>query len=165
MKVFQAIALGIPIVTDKWLYESAKADGFLDLSSYKPTVAQQEKEWGFTLEKVWGIAQTPFKGYSIYFTPTLRKTYTNFREMERVCTTVGAEVISKRASKNENVIVLATEDDPDAKKLMEDGETCYHKDLVTTSILRGEINLDGDEFRIAAGHTAPSRRKGPKKST
>ncbi|KAH6625301.1 hypothetical protein C7974DRAFT_376839 [Boeremia exigua] len=165
MKVFQAIALGIPIVTDKWLTDSAKAESFLDLSSYKPAVVQQEKEWGFSLEKVWGTAQTPFKGYCIYFTPALKKTYTNFREMERVCQTVGAEVTAKRPSKNKNNIVLAMEeDDPDAERMIQDGEACYHKDLVTTSILRGRIDLGGDEFRIKAKHAGPTRKKGPRKT-
>src|SRR5690242_3474495 len=123
MKIFQAIALGIPIVTDKWLLDSAKADDFLDLSSYKPSVAQQEKEWNFSLERVWGTAQTPFKGYCIYFTPALRKTYTNFGEMERVCQTVGAEVITKRVNKTKITIVLATgEDDPDVAKMVAEDE-------------------------------------------
>lgn len=166
MKVIQAIALGIPIVTDKWLAESAKADGFLDLSMFKPSVAKQEKEWGFNLEKVWGVAQTPFRGYAIYFTPALRKTYTNFREMDRACQTLGAKVIAKRTSKHDRVIVLAAEEeDPDAAKMIEDGEACYHKDLLTTSVLRGTLDLDSDEFKIKANHAKGPRRKGPRKST
>ncbi|KAF2628453.1 hypothetical protein BU25DRAFT_36159 [Macroventuria anomochaeta] len=166
MKVIQAVALGVPIVTDKWLVESARAEGFLDLSSFKPSVTQQEKEWGFNFEKVWGVAQTPFKGYAVYFTPTLKKTYTNFREMDRVCQTVGAKVTAKRTGKNDKVIVLATEEgDPDAEKMIEDGEICYHKDLLTTSILRGTLDLDSDEFKIKARHAGPLRRKGPRKST
>lgn len=166
MKVIQAVALGIPIVTDKWLSESAKTEAFLDLSSYKPSVAQQEEEWGFHLEKVWGAAQTPFKGYAIYFTPSLRKTYTNFREMDRVCQTVGAKVVSKRNGKNDKTIVLAREeDDPDADKMIENGETCYHKDLLTTSILRGTLDLNSNEFKIRVKPTGGPRRKGPRVST
>lgn len=166
MKVIQAIALGVPIVTDKWLIESAKTEDFLDLSSFKPSVAQQEKEWGFDLEKVWGVAQTPFKGYTLYFTPALKKTYTNFREMDRVCQTVGAKVTTKRTAKNEQVIVLAKEEeDPDADKMIEDGEICYHKDLLTTSILRGTLDLDSDEFKIKAKHAGAPRRKGPRTSS
>ncbi|XPT01844.1 hypothetical protein M3J09_010970 [Ascochyta lentis] len=166
MKVIQAIALGIPIVTDRWLSESAKSEAFLDLSSYKPSVAQQEKEWGFDFEKVWGVAQTPFKGYAIYFTPALKKTYTDFRDMDRVCQTVGAKVVAKRTGKSGKVIVLAKEeDDPDADKMIEDGETCYHKDLLTTSILRGTLDLDSDEFKITAKPAGGPRRKGPRKST
>lgn len=165
MKVFQAIALGVPIVTDKWLTESAKAEGFLDLSPFKPSVAQQEKDWRFDFEKVWGIAQTPFNGYAIYFTSALKKTYTSFREVDRVCQTAGAKVAAKRSSKNDKIIVLATEeDDTEAAKMIEDGETCYHKDLLTTSILRGNLDLDSDEFKIKSKNAGP-RRKGQRKST
>ncbi|KAJ4993326.1 hypothetical protein SVAN01_01301 [Stagonosporopsis vannaccii] len=166
MKIFQAIALGIPVVTDKWLFDSAKAGDFLDLSSYKPSITQQEEEWNFSLDRVWGTAQTPFKGYCIYFTPALRRTYTNFREIERVCQTVGAEVSVKRTNKNRTTIVLAKEeDDPDVAKIVEDGEICYHKDLLTTSILRGKLDLDDYEFKIRAKRAAELRRKGPRKST
>lgn len=166
MKVIQAIALGIPIVTDKWLAESAKAECFLDLSTFKPLVAQQEKEWGFSLEKVWGVAQTPFKGYAIYFTPALRKTYTNFREMEKACQALGAKVVAKRTSKHDKIIVLAAEEgDQDADQLIEDGKECYHKDLLTTSILRGNLDLESDEFKIKAKHCKGRRAKGPRKST
>ena len=166
MKVIQAIALGVPIVTDKWLFDSAKADGLLDLSSYKPSVAKQEKEWHFDLAKVWGVAQTPFKSYNVYFTPALKKTYTNFREMDRVCQIVGANVISKRTGNSNKMIVLAKEeDDPDADKMIEEGQTCYHKDLLTTSILRGTLNLESDEFKIKAKPAQGTRRRGPRKST
>ncbi|KAF1927626.1 uncharacterized protein M421DRAFT_421470 [Didymella exigua CBS 183.55] len=165
MKFIQAIALGVPIVTDKWLTESAKADGFLELASFKPSVTQQEKEWKFNLEQVWGVAQTPFKGFAIYFTLALKKTYTNFREMEKACQTLGAKVVPKRTSKNDTIIVLATDDgDPEAEEIIEDGDPCYQKDLLTTSILRGNLDLDSDEFKIKAKQVGP-RRKGQRKST
>jgi hypothetical protein len=166
MKVFQAIALGVPIVTDKWLTDSAKSDEFLDLTAYKPSIAQQEKDWKFKLENVWGAAQTPFKGYSIYFTPSLKKTYTSFREIDRVCQTVGAKVVAKHTSKNEKMIVLATEEeDPDAEKMIQDGETCYRKDLLTTSILRGTLDLDSDEFKIKQQNAEVPRKRASRKST
>jgi hypothetical protein len=167
MKVIQAIALGVPIVTDKWLFDSAKAEAFVDLSSYKPSVPEQEKEWGFSLGKVWGAAQSPFKGYSLYFTPALKKSYNNnLKEMERVCQTVGAKVVTKRTSKTAKIIVLASdEEDPDAEKTIEDGEACYHKDLLTISILRGALDLESDEFKITAKPTKGPRRKGARKST
>jgi hypothetical protein len=165
MKVIQAVALGVPIVTDKWLTDSAKAEALLDLAPFKPSVVKQEKEWNFNLEKVWGIPQTPFKGYALYFTPALKKTYTNFREMEKACQTLGAKLVPKRTSKNDRIIVLAAEEgDPEAEKMIEDGEPCYHKDLLTTSILRGNLDLDSDEFKIKAKQAGP-RRKGQRKST
>lgn len=46
-------------------------------------------------------------------------------------------------------IVLALESgDLDAPILVEKGAICYCKDLVTTSILRGKLELDSGEFRI-----------------
>lgn len=164
MKVIQAIALGVPIVTDKWLYDSAKADEFLDLSPYQPSVPEQEKEWQFDLSKVWGVAQTPFKGYTLYFTPALKKTYTNFKEMEQVCNTVGAKVASKRSSKSDKLIVLANqEEDPDTEKMIEEGETCYTKDLLTTSILRGTLDLESDEFKISVKSSGGVKKRTSRK--
>lgn len=166
MKVFQAIALGVPIVTDRWLLDSAKKGEFLDLVAYKPSLAQQEKDWNYDLDTVWGVVQTPFKGYSIYFTPALKRTYNNFREIERVCHTVGAKIVAKHTGKHENVIVLATEDeDPDAEKLIEKGEMCFHKDLLTMSILRGSVDLVSNEFKIRQQNTGGTRKRAPRKST
>ena len=46
-------------------------------------------------------------------------------------------------------IVLALDsDDVDTPILVEKGAVCYCKDLVTTSILRGKLELDSVEFRI-----------------
>ena len=46
-------------------------------------------------------------------------------------------------------IVLALENgDLDAPILVDKGAVCYCKDLVTTSILRGKLELDSGEFRI-----------------
>ncbi|KAF3047019.1 hypothetical protein E8E12_010466 [Didymella heteroderae] len=164
MKVIQAVALGVPIVTDRWLTESAKADGLLDLASFKPSVAEQEDEWKFSLEKVWGVPQNPFIGYALYFTPALKKTYKNFREMEKACQTLSTQLVPKRTSKNDKIIVLAAEDgDPEAEKMIEDGEPCFHKDLLTTSILRGKLDLQSDEFKINAKQAGP-KRKGQRKS-
>lgn len=164
MKVIQAIALGVPIVTDKWLSESARADGLLDLASFKPSVTKQEKDWNFSLEKVWGVPQNPFTGYAFYFTPALKKTYLNFREMEKACQTLSARLVTKRTTRNDKIIALAAEvGDSEADKMIEDGERCYHKDLLTTSILRGSLDLDSDEFKIGARQGGP-RKKGQKTS-
>lgn len=151
MKLLESIALGIPIVTDKWLLDSAKAGHFLALREHRPSVPKQEEEWNFKLDKVWGTPQAPFEGYTIHFTPELRKSYADFKEIEQVCKTVGAKVAMKKPSKNEKLVVLAKEDkDKEAGKLMQEGFTCYTKDLLTSSILRGQVDLDSDEFMIIA---------------
>lgn len=164
MKLLESIALGIPIVTDKWLLDSAKAGQFLALRDYQPSVPQQEKEWNFQFDKVWGKPQSPFEGYTIYFTHELQKSYSDFNEIREVCKTVGAKVATKKTSKVEKFIVLAKEDkDKEAEKWMQDGVTCYSKDLLTNSILRGEVDLDSQEFVIGQGVAAEGTKQPKKK--
>lgn len=155
MKLLQAIALGIPIVTDKWLLSSAKSSRFLPLSQFIPSVPAQEKEWNFSLERIWSQPQnTLFAGYTICFTPALKATFKPYKDIENVCKAVGARrVTSKKAGgkdvDEEDTIVLAAEsDDPDAKALVEAGRACFSKDFLTKSILRGELDRQSDEFRI-----------------
>ncbi|KAF1945963.1 hypothetical protein EJ02DRAFT_395251 [Clathrospora elynae] len=155
-KVLRAIARGVPIVTDKWLLDSAKAVHFLSLAAYKPSVPKQEKEWKFKLEDVLGQPQAPFKRINIHFTKSLKAVYQPFTEIEEVCKAAGAnKVTSARINKTEDFIVLAKEDDDaEAQKLMQDGVRCYTRDLLTHSIFRGLLDLDSDEFRIDSGAVA-----------
>ena len=47
-------------------------------------------------------------------------------------------------------IVLALETgDLDAPTLVDKGVVCYGKDLISMSILRGRLDLESEEFRIA----------------
>jgi hypothetical protein len=151
-KIVQAIARGIPIVTDKWLQESAGAGRFLELSTYRPSFPEQEEEWKFDFAKVWNQPQTIFEGYTIYFTPGFK----DKSQYGSVCKAAGAKVTSsKKQIQGDNTIVIAKEeDDPDAEKLIQDSVTCYTKDLLTTSILRGKVELDSGEFKIGGGASA-----------
>ncbi|KAF2126941.1 hypothetical protein P153DRAFT_368961 [Dothidotthia symphoricarpi CBS 119687] len=165
MKLLQSLALGIPIVTDKWLLESARATHFLALSDYQPLVPEQEREGNFELGKVWCKPQSTFKGYTVYFTPSLRSTHPAFAELEQVCKSVGAKV-TKKIGKGEQLIVLGTDEhDKEAEALMGEGVVCYNKDLLTNTILRGELDLNSDEFKIktkaasaGTGKAAKSKR-------
>jgi len=165
-KVLYAIARGIPIVIDKWLLDSAKAARFLPLSAYKPSVSKQEKEWNFSLDGVFGQPQTPFEGYNIHFTKSLKATFESFSEIEIVCKAAGAkDVTSTRANKTGNSIVLANNDDDDAElqKLIKEGTTCFTKDILIYSILRGVLDLDSNDFKIAETTTAKASPKEKKK--
>lgn len=161
-KVLLAVAKGTPIVTEKWLTDSAKAGQFLDVGAYTPSAPQKEHEWDFRLEEVMGRTQTPFEGYTIHFTTALYGVYKTFGEIEQVCKAAGAtKVTKKKMDKSEKVIVLAAEDgDKDADHLMEDGVKCFNRDLLPLSIFRGVVDLESDEFRI---HTGSSGTKVTKK--
>ncbi|KAH7092242.1 hypothetical protein FB567DRAFT_625287 [Paraphoma chrysanthemicola] len=161
-KVLLAIANGTPIVTDKWLLDSAKGGKFLNVKAYLPSVPKQEKEWHFNFLDVAGQPQKVFEGYTVHFTSSLCSAYKTFAEIEQVCKAAGAaKVTKKKMDKSENIIVLAAEEDADAEKLMQDGITCYNRELLPISILRGSLDLASEEFRVGVASSAskPKRRR------
>ncbi|EFQ94605.1 hypothetical protein CFE70_004851 [Pyrenophora teres f. teres 0-1] len=164
-KVLYAIARGIPIVTDKWLLESTRAGHLLSLSDFKPCASKQEKEWNFSFDGVFGQPQTPFEGYNVHFTKSLKATFESFADIEEVCKAAGAkDVTSTKMNKTGNSIVLANNDeDADAQKLTKEGITCYTKDLLIYSILRGVLDLRSDDFKITEADTAKTPSKGKMK--
>lgn len=151
-KLLLGIALGIPIVTDSWLNDSFKQSRLLDIKPYVPP----------TLEDIWGKPQKDLlQGIAVYFTPSLKKTYVPFTEITEVCKAVGArKTFSKPAedltSKEfDGVILLAlNEADPDVATLVGKGQTCYSKDMLSNSILRGKFDFESDEFKL--GHLVDS---------
>lgn len=170
MKLLESIARGIPIVTDKWLLDSATQEDFLPFEDYRPSVPGQEASWKFTLDKVWGKPQKPFEGYTLHFTSELQKSYTNFDEIKQVCQTVGATVSGKKSAAANRIVLAKDSGDKDFAKFTQDGVKCFSKDLLTNSILRGEFDLESEEFLIkvdepsASADTPKSTRKKSRKS-
>jgi hypothetical protein len=164
-KLLAAIAFGTPIVTDKWLIDSAKAGHFVSVSAYRPSAPKQEREWNVKFDQILGHAQTPFDGYTIHFTKNLKALYSPFTEIEQVCQAAGAKkVTSSRMDKVGNIIVLAKdEDDGEVEKLKQEGIMCYNRDLITHSIFRGSVDLDSSEFKIGPETAATNAPKGTKK--
>jgi hypothetical protein len=156
VKVLKAIATGTPIVTDKWLTDSARATHFLAVDTYIPTAPKQEKEWDFKLKDVIGQPQTPFKGYTLHFTTSAHALYKPFTEIEQVCKAAGAEKITKKKmDKSDNIIVLAAEeDDKEVEKLMQEGARCYYRGILPKSIIRGKFELESDEFKVGTSDAA-----------
>ncbi|KAF2798189.1 hypothetical protein K505DRAFT_117783 [Melanomma pulvis-pyrius CBS 109.77] len=172
MKLLLCVALGIPIVTEDWLMQSAQEARFLDVSLFKPKAPTQELEWNFSLASIWNKKTEVFTGHSIYFTPALKVTYKPFSEVEELCKAAGATRIFSKPAKEakeketaDTIILALGEEDEDAATLMQDGHVCYTRDFLTLSILRGEISLDSDEFQIKPTVANPPKKKGrPRKS-
>jgi hypothetical protein len=167
-KLLLAIVLGIPIVTDKWLSDSARQKRFLSQHKYSPLISEQEQEWKFSLERIWAQKQPElFKGLTIQFTPALKQHYDSFRDIEYLCKRAGARrIMSKPASEvmviDDQTILLGLEEkDPDCKLLIEKGFKCFSKDFLTMSILRAQADTDSDEFTIGKEVTTKEpKRKG-----
>ncbi|KAF2654609.1 hypothetical protein K491DRAFT_659771 [Lophiostoma macrostomum CBS 122681] len=173
-KLLMALVLGIQIVTDKWLSDSAKQKGFLVQHKYMPSNPEQERDWKFSLERIWAQKQPDlFKGFTIYFTPALKQHYDSFREIENLCKLAGARRTMSKLGRefmvaDEQTILLGLEEkDPDCKVLVEKGFKCFSKDFLTMSIMRAQADIDSDEFRIKIDTVTAteSKRKGrPRKS-
>lgn len=167
IKLLLCVALGIPIVTEVWLIESAKQGRFLSIDNYIPRAPTQETEWGFSLRATWSVPQPDvLRDKIIYFTPALKKNYANFSEVNQLCKAVGAvRTMSKQArdvDDDEDVICLGLDEkDADCLTLLDSGRTCFSRDFLTTNILRGgTANFESDEFKIKA---ESSQKKEPKK--
>jgi hypothetical protein len=172
MKLLFCIALGVPIVTDEWLLDSAKEGRLLELEAYRPHFPTQERDWDFSFDNIW--KKEVFQGYNIYFTPALKATYKPFTEVDELCKAAGArravsklgkEVKDKDITDNTILLALNGENDEDAVVIMKNGYTCYTRDLLTLSILRGKLDLESDEFKIKPAASNPPKKKGrPRKS-
>jgi hypothetical protein len=181
VKLLSCIALGIPIVTDRWLTESARKKQLLAVKDFIPKVPKQEKEWRFSLQAIWGRPQNRLlDGYTVFFTSALAKTYQDFSEVERLCRLVGASKVHKSARSagsmkdSDKVLVFGLEDqDVECAALLKGGRPVYSRDTLASSILRGGFDLDSDEFMIQPGgspkasssqNAAPKKRGRPRKS-
>lgn len=163
-KLLMSLVLQKIITSDKWMVHSAQKGKITDPALFEPPDLDIRRD-----------RRKLFKGRHIFVTRALKKEYgTGFKDIQAVVKLAGAEsVVSKvlRSSDDitkgigKDVVVLALErDDLESISLMDHGVTCYTKDLLSTSILRGELELGDDEFRIAPLPSQSKRAKGGKRS-
>ena len=146
-KVLRSVALGKRVVTDQWIKLSMEQNQLLDLDDYvhddlAPTMSVDRSKL--------------LQGKALFITSALEKVYgDSFAHLKELAATVGAHRVevgtAKKASglSDAATIFLGRDgDDPDAQQLAEvDVRAVYQKNLLTQSILRGELLLEHDEFR------------------
>ncbi|KAF2503276.1 hypothetical protein BU16DRAFT_577098 [Lophium mytilinum] len=177
VKLLLAVVLGIPIVTDDWLVNSHAMGRLLKPDGFAPRDHKSEEAWGFSMRDVLRQPQrTLFSGKTVCFTPALSKVYQPLKDIKGVALQAGAVKVMVRMATgfkdDKNTIVLAMGDgkDPDATALQGRGITCYTRDLLAHSILRGSLDLESDEFVIkpdnqhSAGAPKKLKRGRPRKS-
>ena len=170
-KFIKSVALGIDIVTDKWLNESSAARYLLDVAPFLPQDPANEALWGFTLRDAIARGKAgvrAFQGVSVIFSTSLWKELKGAaREMESIARAAGAIKVLTRTPKegpiadDPTTVVLATENDKDAEAMRTLGWTLYGKDFLSLSVLRGRIDLESDEFQlgIEAKKTTMNQRR------
>ncbi|KAL9070402.1 MAG: hypothetical protein Q9157_005833 [Trypethelium eluteriae] len=160
-----AVALGKQIVTDKWARQSLKAGHILDPAGFLPSDPLHEEGWKFEISEISGQPREDlFIGKTFYFTPTLKKEYgtSGFKDIEEILRACGATSVISKVAKHlpedsDTVVLASNADDADAALLQKDRRSCFHKDLLSMSVLRGSLELQSSEFRINSGGEAQSR--------
>lgn len=159
-KVVRSLALGKKVVTDQWLEDSMSQDQLLDLEPY----IHDDLRDTATINR-----SKLFAGKTLFFTSALKASYgERFEDVDQLATEAGATNVEFGTAKkavgksSASTIFLGLEgDDRDALILTEEGRTVYQKDLLTQSIIRGELLCDGEDFTWQSG--SAKGRKGRKK--
>jgi hypothetical protein len=146
-KVLRSLALGKRVVTDQWVKLSMEHGELLDLDDY----VHDDLAHTMSVDR-----SKLLHGKALFITSALEKVYgDSFAHLKELAAAVGAHRVEVGAANKTHgmsdaaTIILGRDgDDPDAKKLTEeDGRAVYQKNLLTQSILRGELLLDHDEFK------------------
>ena len=153
-----AIAQGADIVTEAWVVETHRKARFPDPSRFLPAVKEHERAWGFRLRDAVSRGKNGLThllaGTTVFITAEFRtqmgKTCT--QSITNVALALGAEGVKpvprngrkpKRAA-----FAIGMENDPEGNEVQRLGMSLYDKELVTSTVLQGNVNLDGDDYRI-----------------
>nr|OQO29493.1 hypothetical protein B0A51_03021 [Rachicladosporium sp. CCFEE 5018] len=161
-KVLRSLVLGKAVVTDDWITDSMKADHVLPSADYVHEDLIETAE--VDRSKL-------FANKVIYLTQPLHKQYgeSGFASVRAMLVEAGATRVEsgtprKGLDRKGNVVFIGCEGkDQDVTELRNGGKDVFKRDLLSQSIIRGELLLDGDEFKIDGEAVKAAAKKGRKK--
>ncbi|GAB1736474.1 hypothetical protein NU219Hw_g7624t1 [Hortaea werneckii] len=163
-KILRTLALGKLVVTDDWVTDSKEEGQLLEPDDYVHEALQDTMQTD---------RSTLFKGYRLYFTKQLAASYgSGWQSIRSLCNEAGADhVESGNATSGHSWAALgntlffgATPDNLDLKILsQEKGHVVYNRNMLTQSVLDGELKLDNDEFIIKPSNSPLKLGRGSKR--
>lgn len=153
-----AIAQGADIVTEGWLIEAHRIRKFPDRSKYVPNAKAHEQAWGFSLKEAIQRGQTGLTGLlsgtTVYITAQFKTDMGNtcYQGIKNVATALGAEAVKavpKNGRKVQKALAIGVAEDIGACEVGRLGMKLYDKELLTSAVLKGHLNLDSNEYSIA----------------
>ena len=156
-----AVLYGKQIVTDDWVKDSAVKGELLDFNNHLARDDAKEAEWGISLSDAIDRGKDgnkPLRDWTLHFTSAAKRELgKGFTDLSDLAMIAGAKSVQaslpRKASEDvpEMVIIIATaHNDSDVSALTHGGWRCFSKDIVTLSILRGQLDRQSDEFLITA---------------
>ncbi|KAI9718867.1 MAG: hypothetical protein M1828_006556 [Chrysothrix sp. TS-e1954] len=156
-KLLMTVALGKPVISDAWLRDSVTNGSLLPTAAYLPVSAGGTKKQITSPDlKPDNIPRnTLMRNKTLFITPALKREYA--REYANVPSL--ASLLSVRAvickplrsidpAPTDVILGSQKETDPDAIGLMERGLAVFTKQMLSMSILRGELDIESEEFRM-----------------
>ncbi|KAL9082655.1 MAG: hypothetical protein Q9159_006263 [Coniocarpon cinnabarinum] len=161
-KLLTAVATAKPVVYDSWVTDSVKASRVLALDKYFPA---NQSQWGYNPSKIFPRSDL-LAGKTVHVTPALKRQWGEamFREFDILARAIGVDAMLSKTTRglrdDANTLVLGLEkDDGDCAALLDRGQTCYSRDLLVFSVLRGRLDLESDEFRVLPATSQDQGRK------
>lgn len=149
-KILRTLASDKLVVTDDWVTDSKAHGSLLEPDDYVHDA----------LKEIVEVHRSKlFVGKIVYFTKKLANDYgwTGWASIQALVKEMGARFVEsgsadkgEKTSRMGDTIFFGNDGlDSDAAALAsEHGKVVYHKDLLTQSVLRGELDLESDEFKL-----------------
>lgn len=170
-KLLYAVALSKPLVTAEWILDMGKEGKRLPYHTYYPHTNNVPKEWGVDAVDS-ADRRNILKDHVVYISPALKSEYGRgaYSDIDKLCKAMGAkQVVSTPFDEldedTDAVMIGIANNDPDITNLLATGSTCYTKDFLTMSLLRGACDFTSVEFQIKKQDKkkgAPKKTKGKK---
>ena len=174
-KLIMAVLQGKAIVTDTWVTESVDAGRLLDFKFFKANDPIREAEWGINLDQAIERGKKadlkPFDGWTIAFTSAAKQEAGSitFNELREIALQAGAkrcsELLPKKLPQDSTLtLVIACRNDPALAKLNGDWRI-FSKEIIGLSSLRGQLDIESEEFLLKKEDEVPRSKGTPKRKS
>ncbi|OQU99816.1 BRCA1 C Terminu BRCT domain-containing protein [Cladophialophora immunda] len=160
-KLIMAVAMGMDIVTEKWIADTHRLGRFPALEEYLPLDRSRERQWAFNLKDALNRGKTGLtdllSGTTVFLTKQLRTDLGNLeREISQIATILGADAVKHRlpAIKDKakfseaKTLIIGIPGDPQGAHVGRLGHTLFNKDILIMAALRGRVERGSADFRI-----------------
>ena len=166
-KLISAVLLGLDIVTDDWVTDSVRLKKLQNVVSYFPRDPQRESEWDMKLDEAIERGRQGFqmlKDLNVVFTAKAKKDLgkTGFDDLKEIAIhagakSVGTSMLQKSSDGDAMTIIIASSEDLDTPILRD--KRFFTRDIIGLSILRGRLDLEGEEFVVKKGQSQSTGNK------
>lgn len=154
-----AVISGKEVITDDWISTSISQGELLDPRSFLARDPTKEAEWKIDLREAIERGKRgikPFLNSSFFFTSAAKKDLgKGLTDLKAIAMHAGAKSVQVSIPKKPSqmgdksqTFIIAAQDDGELPALEESGWRCFNKDIITLSVLRGTVDVEGNEFLI-----------------